>query len=85
MKCGHMTTNEYLRMKYFPSSLTKNAFTWFTTLPLYLIFYWTQLERMFHEQFFKGEIKVSLINLMNVKRCNVESIDDYLNGFRQLC
>ncbi|XP_050875075.1 uncharacterized protein LOC127078684 [Lathyrus oleraceus] len=28
-----LANSENLRMKYFPSSLTKNAFTWFTTLP----------------------------------------------------
>jgi hypothetical protein len=29
-----ITNNENLRMKYFPSYLTKNMFTWFTTLSL---------------------------------------------------
>lgn len=43
-----------------------------------------QLERMFHKQFFRGETKVSLIDLMNVKRYNVKFIDNYLNRFRQL-
>ena len=31
--CGDLAIVEFLKMKYFPSSLTKNAFTWFTTLP----------------------------------------------------
>ena len=30
---GDIANNENLRMKYIPSSFTKNAFTWFTTLP----------------------------------------------------
>ncbi|XP_058785031.1 uncharacterized protein LOC131659938 [Vicia villosa] len=30
---GDLANSENLRIKYFPSSLTKNAFTWFTTLP----------------------------------------------------
>ena len=29
-----LANNENFWIKYFPSSLTKNAFTWFTTLPL---------------------------------------------------
>jgi len=33
MEAGDMANNENLKMKYFPSSLMKNAFTWFTTLP----------------------------------------------------
>ena len=32
-EAGGLENSENLRMKYFPSSLTKNAFTWFTTLP----------------------------------------------------
>ena len=32
-EAGDIENNENLRIKYFPSSLTKNAFTWFTTLP----------------------------------------------------
>lgn len=30
---GGITNNEDLKMKYFPISLTKNAFTWFRMLP----------------------------------------------------
>lgn len=32
-KADDLTNNENLKMKYFPNSLTNNAFTWFTTLP----------------------------------------------------
>jgi hypothetical protein len=51
---GNLANNENLRMKYFPNSLTKNAFTWFTTLPPNSIYNWTQLERLFQEQFYMG-------------------------------
>ena len=33
IEAGDLENSENLRIKYFPSSLTKNAFTWFTTLP----------------------------------------------------
>ncbi|XP_058752893.1 uncharacterized protein LOC131626086 [Vicia villosa] len=39
---GDLANNEDLRVKYFPSSLTKNAFTWFTTLPPNSIDTWSQ-------------------------------------------
>jgi len=32
-EAGDITNNENLIMNFFPSSLTKNAFTWYTTLP----------------------------------------------------
>ncbi|XP_050908292.1 uncharacterized protein LOC127121911 [Lathyrus oleraceus] len=79
-----MSNNENLLMKFFPSSLTKNAFTWFTTLPQNSIHSWNQLERMFHEQFYMGQTKISLKELASVRRKFTEPIDDYLNRFRLL-
>ncbi|XP_058784282.1 uncharacterized protein LOC131659057 [Vicia villosa] len=68
-------------MKYFLSSLTKNAFTWFTTLPPGSIDTWSHLERLFHEKFYMGQTKISLKELTNIKRKFTEPIDDYLNRF----
>jgi hypothetical protein len=81
---GEMANNENLKLKYFPSSLTKNAFTWFTTLPPHSIFSWNQLEKAFHEKFYMGQSKISLKELASVRRRTHESIDDYLNRFRLL-
>ncbi|XP_050919181.1 uncharacterized protein LOC127136692 [Lathyrus oleraceus] len=64
---GDIANNEDLKLKYFPSSLTKNVFTWFTTLPSQSIQTWTQLERLFHEQFYMGQSKISLKELASVK------------------
>eukprot|EP00256_Glycine_max_P055100 XP_014622121.1 uncharacterized protein LOC102661556 [Glycine max] len=84
VEAGDLANNENLRMKFFPSSLTKNAFTWFTTLPPHSIHNWNQLERIFHEQFYMGQSKISLKELASVRRKALESIDDYLNRFRLL-
>jgi len=83
-KAGDIANNENLKMKYFPSSITKNAFTWFTTLPPHSSFSWNQLEKDFHEQFYMGQYKISLKELASVWRKTHESIDDYLNRFRLL-
>ncbi|KAK2444904.1 hypothetical protein QL285_015894 [Trifolium repens] len=80
-EAGNLANNVNLRMKYFPTSLTKNAFTWFTTLPPHSIHHWTQLERLFHEQFYMGQSKISLKELASVRRKTPESVDDYLNRF----
>ncbi|XP_050915346.1 uncharacterized protein LOC127130366 [Lathyrus oleraceus] len=64
IEAGDMSNHENLRIKFFPSSLTKNAFTWFTTLPQSSIHTWSQLERMFHEQFYMGQTKASLLKAM---------------------
>jgi len=65
---GDIANNENLRLKYFPSFLTKNTFTWFTTLPPHSIFTWSQLEKAFHEQFYMGQPKISLKELASVRR-----------------
>ncbi|XP_050875636.1 uncharacterized protein LOC127079270 [Lathyrus oleraceus] len=78
-EAGDIVNNENLRIKYFLSSLTKNAFTWFTMLPTNLIHDWTRLERLFHEQFYMGHSKISLKELASIKRKFTEPIDDYLN------
>ena len=84
IKCGDLTIDEILKMKYFPSSFTKNAFTLLTTLPPNSIYTWAQLKRVFHEHFFRGEIMVGLIDLTTTKCFNSETIEDYLNRFRQM-
>lgn len=61
-EAGDLANNENLKIKYFPNSLTKNAFTWFTILPPNSIFTWAQLERAFHEQFNMGKCKISSRN-----------------------
>ncbi|XP_058727724.1 uncharacterized protein LOC131599348, partial [Vicia villosa] len=80
-EAGEIANNENLKMKYFPSSLTKNAFTWFTTLAPQSLFSWNQLERLFHEKFYMGQSKISLKELAGVRRKGTEPVDDYLNRF----
>jgi len=80
-EAGDLPNDENLRLKYSPNSLTKNSFTWFTTLAPHSIQSWTELERLFHEQFYMGQSKISLNELASVKRNSTESIDDYLNRF----
>ena len=49
LELGELGSNEYLKMRFFPSSLTKNAFSWFSTLRPNLVNSWVQLERIFHD------------------------------------
>jgi hypothetical protein len=84
MEAGDLANDENLRLKFFSNSLTKNAFTWFTTLAPHSIQHWTELEWLFNEQFYMGQSKISLKELVSVKRIFAESIDDYLNRFRLL-
>lgn len=79
-----MANNMNLKIKYFLNYLTKNTFTWFTTLPPYCIHNCSQLERVFHEEFYMGQSKISLEKLASVRCKAPESINGYLNIFRLL-
>ncbi|XP_058774719.1 uncharacterized protein LOC131648991 [Vicia villosa] len=81
---GDLANSENLRIKFFPGSLTENTFTWFTTLPPNSIDAGPYLEKLFHEQFYMGQTKISLKELASIKRKFTEPIDDYLNRFRLL-
>jgi len=57
MEVGDLGNDGNLSLKFLPNSLTKNAFTWFTTLAPHSIQHWIELERLFHEQFYMGQSK----------------------------
>lgn len=71
IEAGEIANNENLKIKYFPSSVMKNAFTWFTILPVNSVDTWTRLERLFHEQFYMGQSKISLKELANIKQIEI--------------
>jgi len=83
-EAGDLANDENLRLKYFPNSLTNNAFARSTTFSPHSIQSWAQLDRLFHEQFYIGQSKISLKELASVKRSSSESIDNYLSRFRLL-
>ncbi|XP_016192412.1 uncharacterized protein LOC107633285 [Arachis ipaensis] len=78
----NLANDENLKIKFFPSSLTKNAFTWFSNLRPNSITTWNQLETAFHAQFYHGEMNVAVTDLVALKREDGETIDDYLIRFK---
>ncbi|XP_015970790.1 uncharacterized protein LOC107494248 [Arachis duranensis] len=84
VKIENLANDENLKIKFFPSSLMKNAFTWFSNLRPNLITTWNQLETAFHAQFYRGEINVAVTNLIALKREDGETIDDYLIRFKNV-
>ena len=52
LQCGQSSSNDMLKLRMFPLSLSETAFTWFSLLALNSIFSWAQLEQKFCEYFF---------------------------------
>ncbi|RYR28801.1 hypothetical protein Ahy_B01g052989 [Arachis hypogaea] len=78
----NLANDENLKMKFSPSSLTKNAFTWFLNLRPNSITTWNQLETAFNSQFYRGEMNVAVTDLVALKREDGETIDDYMICFK---
>ncbi|XP_057723718.1 uncharacterized protein LOC130939646 [Arachis stenosperma] len=78
----NLVNDENLKIKFFSSSLTKNAFTWFSNLRPNSITTWNQLKTAFHAQFYRGEMNVAVTGLVALKCENGEIIDDYLIRFK---
>ncbi|RYR08360.1 hypothetical protein Ahy_B05g076010 [Arachis hypogaea] len=79
---GNLANDENLKMKFFPSSLTKNVFTWFLNLRPNSIITWNQLETAFHAQFYREKLNVAVTDLVVLKREDGETIDDYMIRFK---
>ena len=76
VQCGKLANYEnfyHFKLRLFPNSLTKVAFTWYTTLPRNSIQSWQEMERQFHTQFFKAEPEVSIVELSRVTQRNGET------------
>jgi hypothetical protein len=55
LQYGEISSNDTLKLRMYPLSLSGTAFTWFTSLVSNSIFTWVQLEQKFHEYFYSGD------------------------------
>ena len=84
VQCGHIRNNEDLRISLFPNSLTGIAFTWYTNLPVNLVYTWQEIEEIFYSQFYRTEPEVSMVNLSWLHQLSNKPVDDYIRCFRKM-
>ena len=82
IQCGEAATNEFLKLKLFANSLTGSAFTWFINLPVNSIHTWQEMERKFHEQFYRIEPEVSMADLSRLYQREGETAENFLARFK---
>jgi hypothetical protein len=82
LQCGEATTNDALKLRMFPLSLSNIAFTWFTSLAPNSIFTWAQLEQKIHEYFYSDDTELRLSHLTAIKQKHNEPVTDYIRIFR---
>jgi len=81
LQLGEAGLNDALRVRLFSLSLTRTAFSWFSSLAPGSILNWNQLEHKFHDHFYSGEAEVQLLDLISVKQNRDESVLDYFQRF----
>jgi hypothetical protein len=82
LQCGEARSNNTLKLRMFPLSLSGTAFTWFTSFAPNSIFTWAQLEQKFHEYFYSDDTELRLSHLTVIKQKHNEFAIDYIRRFR---
>nr|AAU44286.1 putative polyprotein [Oryza sativa Japonica Group] len=81
---GEASTIDALRVRLFPLSLSGSAFTWFSSLPYNSVNSWADLEKQFHSYFYSGIHEMKLSDLMAIRQRHDESMQDYIQRFREM-
>ena len=84
MQCGEAPQNDALKVRLFSMSLSRSAFTWFTTLPANSIIFWADMEKQFHQFFYSGIEEMKLTDLTNLRQRNDESVAAFIQRFRDV-
>lgn len=84
IEIGDLALKEGLKKRFFPSSLIKKCFLLVLHFEAQLNTFLESVGEKFHDQIFKGDLKVGLTDLFSIKWMNNESVDDYLTRFRQM-
>ena len=83
LQIGELGHDEVYRLKLFPHSLTRNAFTWFISLPPNSVHSWQEMEEQFHAQFFRHEPEISMADLAKLKQKPSETVEQFLTRFKK--
>ncbi|XP_058208165.1 uncharacterized protein LOC131321177 [Rhododendron vialii] len=84
LQIGEADLQEALKLKLFPHSLTRTAFSWFISLPPNSIHSWREMEEQFHSQFFRHAPEISVADLAKIKQRPSESVEQYMTRFKKV-
>ena len=81
---GEASVEEAHRVRFFPLSLSRSAFSWFSSLEPNSITGWANLEHKFHAYFCSRVGEKKILDLTNMRRRNNESGSEFIQRFRQV-
>ncbi|GKV15581.1 hypothetical protein SLEP1_g26361 [Rubroshorea leprosula] len=83
IQCGEASSDDNLKLRFFPSSLTSTTLTWYLSLPQNSAYTCRQMEDLFHIQFYCSEPEVSMADLSHLVQRPGETSEAFLAKFRK--
>ena len=84
IQLGEASVEEAHKVRFFPLSLSRLAFSWFSSLEPNSITGWADLENKFHAYFYSGTGEKKIIDLTSMRQKNNESGPEFVQRFREL-
>lgn len=87
VQCGELANYENFtnfKLRLFPNSCTRAAFTWYGSLLRNSLLTWQVLERQFHTHFFKIELENCIVELSIVTQRRGELVDGFIAHFKKM-
>ncbi|CAL8086800.1 unnamed protein product [Prunus armeniaca] len=84
VQCIAIENNLLLKLRLFGNSLSRQAFTWYTSLLANSVQTWEQMENVFHDYYFRIQLEVTISDLAALKQSEDELAHDFITRFRKL-
>ena len=84
VQLGDASVEEAHRVWFFPLSLSRPAFSWFSSLKPKSITRWADLENKFHAYFYSGIGEKKLTDLTSMRQRSNESSSEFIQRFREV-
>jgi len=82
IQLGEASVEEAHKIRFFPLSLSRPAFSWFSSLEPNSITGWADMENEFHAYFYSGTGEKKITDLTNMRQRNNESDSEFIQRFR---
>ncbi|BFG34821.1 hypothetical protein CerSpe_210950 [Prunus speciosa] len=83
-QCVAIETHPLLKLRLFGSSLSGQAFTWYSNLSPNSITGWAEMEGAFMEQYYRPEPEVIINDLTDMKQGEHETVQDFIARFKKI-
>ena len=78
IQLGEASVEEAHKVRFFPLSLSRLAFSWFSSLEPNSITGWANLENKFHAYFYSGTGEKKIIDLTSMRQRNIELGSEFI-------